>query len=158
MAYMIDGHNLIPHVAGLSLSAPDDEQRLIERLQIFCRKERKQVEVYFDKAAPGQSGEQRFGMVKAYFVQAGITADQAIQRRLARLGRTARNWTVVTSDLAIQAAARERHAQVIDSEQFAARLLNNKITDGLTEKGEDVKLSPDEVDDWLHLFQKKPNK
>ena len=37
MPYLIDGHNLIPKVAGLSLKAVDDEMQLIELLQEFCR-------------------------------------------------------------------------------------------------------------------------
>jgi len=37
MEWIIDGHNLIPHVRGLSLADLDDEQALIELLIQFCR-------------------------------------------------------------------------------------------------------------------------
>ncbi len=148
MPYLIDGHNLIPHVRGLSLSQIDDEQRLIERLQAFCHRERvARIEVYFDQAPPGMSGTRRFGAVTAHFVRQGTTADQAIRRHLGRLGREARNWTVVTSDRAVQVAARAAHARVISSEAFAARLDAPALPD------DEEKPPPDEdIETWLRLF------
>ncbi len=106
MPYLIDGHNLIPKIPGLSLQAEDDEQQLITLLLEFCRLQRKQVEVYFDNAPPGGVRARNFGNVIARFVRQGSTADQAIRQRLERLGRAARNWTVVSSDLAVQTEAR----------------------------------------------------
>ena len=44
MPYIIDGHNLIPHV-GLRLNALDDEMALVEMLREFCRVKKKRVEV-----------------------------------------------------------------------------------------------------------------
>ncbi|MBP1702274.1 MAG: hypothetical protein H6Q38_1381, partial [Chloroflexi bacterium] len=41
MPYIVDGHNLIPKIPGLSLRAIDDEMQLIELLQEFCRVQRK---------------------------------------------------------------------------------------------------------------------
>jgi uncharacterized protein len=108
MPYIIDGHNLIPKLPGLELSDIDDESRLIELLQEFCRRQRKRVEVYFDNAPPVERRAQSFGAVTARFVRQGTTADAAIRARLARLGRSARNWTVVSSDQEVQAAARRR--------------------------------------------------
>ena len=151
MTYLIDGHNLIPKV-GLQLGDIDDEIQLVELLQEFCRKRRKKVEVYFDRAQPGQPRSRKFGMVNARFVQEGVTADEAIHQRLKRLGKTAGNWTVVSSDLEVQAAAREFHAQYQSSEAFA-----QMITEALghsADSGErpEVGLSPNEVDAWLRLF------
>jgi len=153
MPYIIDGHNLIPKVPGLSLQQMDDEQHLVEMLQEFCRRQRKQVEVYFDNAPPGGVRARNLGSVTARFVRQGTTADSAIRRRLANLGRAARNWTVVSSDLAVQAEARAAHAQVMPSETFA-RLLTQALDDSVVDRGEDVGtvLNPEEVDDWLQLF------
>src|SRR5512137_1181649 len=100
MPYLVDGHNLIPKIPGLNLQALDDEEQLIQLLQEYCRRERKQVEVFFDNAPPGGVRARTFGLVTARFVRQGSTADQAIRERLVRLGRLARNWTVVSSDLA----------------------------------------------------------
>lgn len=153
MPYIIDGHNLIPKVPGLSLQQMDDEQHLVEMLQEFCRRQRKQVEVYFDNAPPGGVRARNLGSVTARFVRQGTTADSAIRRRLANLGRSARNWIVVSSDQAVQAEARAAHAQVVPSETFA-RLLTQALDDSGVDQGEDVGtvLNPEEVDDWLQLF------
>lgn len=156
MPYLIDGHNLIPKISGLSLEAVDDEMQLVERLQEFCRLRGKQAEVYFDKAPPGQPKKRRFGAVTAHFVRVGQTADDAIRARLIGLGREARNWTVVSSDRMIQAAAREAQAETLSAEIFAAQIEQAlKGTAAVQDRRSDVKLSAEEVDDWLELFRKK---
>jgi predicted RNA-binding protein with PIN domain len=153
MPYLIDGHNLIPHLPGLDLETPDDEQQLIELLQEFCRLARKEVEVFFDNAPPGQPSARSFGSVVARFVRAGATADQAIQRRLERLGRAARNYLVVSSDRQVQAAARSFHAQVITAEDFALQIQRTLAEAEKTASLSDaVPLSQEELQDWLRLF------
>ncbi len=149
MPYLIDGHNLIPKVPGLSLQDPDDEHRLIRLLQSFCQRVQKNVEVYFDNAPPGMAGSRKFGRVKAVFVAQGRTADEAIRARLAHLGGAARNWTVVSSDRQVQAAARARGAAVIASQTFAAQLSPPPGEETVPEK---PSLSQDELDEWLAIF------
>jgi uncharacterized protein len=122
--YIIDGHNLIPKIPGWSLRAMDDEEKLIALLQVYARvRRRSQIEVYFDGAPPGQSGTRVYGGIRAHFVPAAQTADDAIRRRLAELGRRARNASVVTSDRQVQANVRAAQARVIPSEDFARELL-----------------------------------
>jgi len=155
MAYIIDGHNLIPKIPGLSLDAADDEEQLILLLQEFCRRTQKKVEVYFDNAPPGQSRARNYGIVTARFIREGSTADDAIRSRLARMGRSARNWTVVSSDHEVQASALSARARSITSEEFAAQLLqslSNLTSD--SNKDRENPLSPDEVEDWIELFRK----
>jgi predicted RNA-binding protein with PIN domain len=113
MPYLIDGHNLIPKIPGLTLEDVDDEDQLLHLLTRFCQRQGKQVEVFFDKAPPGEARTRKFGMVLARFVRQGTTADEAIRVRLARLGRSAHNWTVVSSDQQIQAEARAARAHYI---------------------------------------------
>ena len=98
MPYLIDGHNLIPKIPGMNLGDIDDEIQLVKKLQEFCRQRRKKVEVFFDSAPPGGIRTQKFGRVTAFFITQGSTADTAIRSRLQKLGRAAKNWTVVTSD------------------------------------------------------------
>ena len=152
MAYLIDGHNLIPKL-GLRLDSTDDELELIAILQEFCRIERKQVEVYFDGAPSPQAGTRKRGSVTAHFVQLGTTADKAIQNRLKRLGRAAKNWIVVSSDRQVQAEARARHSEVITSEAFAKQL--KQARNSAPKSSEDRKLSPKEVDEWLKIFKSR---
>jgi len=154
MAYLIDGHNLIPKVAGLNLGDMDDELGLISLLQTYCRVFRQQVEVYFDGAPVGQAGSRRVGQIPVHFVKLGQTADDAIANRLARLGRAARNWRVVSSDRRVQAEARARGAEVVTSEVFAAELRAAQARAGEQPGSTDRKLSSDEVDDWLDLFNR----
>jgi predicted RNA-binding protein with PIN domain len=153
MPYLIDGHNLIPKVPDLSLEAPDDEQQLIEMLQEFCRLQRKQVEVFFDNAPPGGVRARSLGLVIARFVRQGSSADRAIAEKLKRLGRAARNWTVVSSDQAVQAEARSAHARLLSSEEFAAMLCGALDESRRDPGGEtDAGLSEAELRDWLDLF------
>ncbi len=150
MPYLIDGHNLIPRVVGLSLRQADDEERLLELLAAFCARRRARVVVYFDRAAPGFAGRRSYGAVGAVFVREGRTADEAIAAHLQRVGRTARNWTVVSSDHEVQRAARWAGAKVMPSEEFA-RLLCVPTGDSYdAEKPESP--PPEEVDELLRLF------
>jgi predicted RNA-binding protein with PIN domain len=154
MPYIIDGHNLIPKIPGLSLEAIDDEQKLIELLQDFCRRRRKRVEVYFDNAPPGGMRVRKLGVVTARFVRSGQTADDAIKARLKRMGRSARNWTVVSSDRMVQASARAARARVEPSELFSRRLLetlDERPQDREISKG-DEPLSPEDIQTWLDIF------
>lgn len=153
MPYLIDGHNLIPKV-GLRLDSPDDEMELVAILREFARLKRQQVEVYFDGAPVGQAGTRKLGTVRAHFVRLGQTADDAIRARLNKMGKEAKNWTVVSSDHEVQSIARVTQAQYISSEEFVKiwrATRNSTPIAGI----EDKKPSPAEVDEWLKIFRDK---
>lgn len=151
MPYLIDGHNLIPKL-GLRLDSIDDENELIAILQEFCRRDRKQVDVYFDGAPAAHAGTRRLGAVTAHFVRLGTTADTAIRNRLKTLGRSAKNWTVVSSDRQVQAEAHAARAEIVSSDSFAAML--KQARDAAPKASGNRKLSDDEVNEWMRLFQK----
>lgn len=154
--YILDGHNLIPKIPGLSLQNPDDEQALIARLQTFSHGARRGIAVYFDGAPPGTAGARRYGAVTAHFVRLGTTADSAIEARLLKMGRAARNVIVVSSDRRVQAAARSVGAQVLSSESFAERLLRAPVSDAKNiSEDPNARLSQDEVAEWLALFRRR---
>jgi predicted RNA-binding protein with PIN domain len=153
MPYLIDGHNLIPKL-GLRLDSPDDEMQLVAHLQEFSRLRRAQVEVFFDGAPAGQAGTRKLGMVTANFVRLGSSADAAIETRLERLGKQAKNWTVVSSDGRVQMAAKAVHASAMSSEEFTLEISKAQAM-RLTKTKSEAILSPDEVDEWLHVFQRK---
>jgi predicted RNA-binding protein with PIN domain len=152
MPYIVDGHNLIPKVPGLNLQDMEDELQLVELLQEFCRVNRKKVEVYFDNAPPGGMEVRKFGSVIARFIRQGGTADQAIMNKLKRLSGEARNWTVVSSDREVQAAARKVRAKVLTSEVFARQLQSDLEGAESVSNDVDKSLSPDELQDWMKLF------
>ena len=153
MPYLIDGHNLIPKV-GLRLDSPDDELKLTHLLQNFARLKREQVEVYFDGAPPGQAGTRTISGIKAHFVRAGQTADSAIRARLKNMGKTAKNWIVVSSDREVQSSAQAARAQFISSEAFS-KLAERVINAAPPSNSEKDRLSASEVDEWLEIFQDK---
>jgi predicted RNA-binding protein with PIN domain len=155
MPYLIDGHNLIPKL-GLRLDSLDDEMELIAILQEFCRMTRKEVDVYFDGAPAPHAGTRKFGSVTAHFVRLGSSADEAIRKRLKSLGKSAKNWTVVTSDRQVQAEARAVRAGIITSDVFAATMKQARAS---APKGDDPReLSSEEVDEWLRIFQDRKQK
>lgn len=155
MPYLIDGHNLIPKL-GLRLDSPDDEMQLVAILQEFHRISRKDVEVYFDGAPASQAGTRRLGTVTAHFVRLGTTADDAIRKRLKTLGKSARNWNVVSSDRQVQAEASAVRAEVISSDSFAAMLKQARASAPKADK--DRKLPESEIEEWLRIFQKGKQK
>lgn len=155
MPYLVDGHNLIPKL-GLRLDSIDDEEELVSILQEFCRLERRQVEVFFDGAPVPHAGTRKHGSVTAHFVRLGTTADDAIRNRLKTLGRSARNWTVVSSDRQVQANAHASHAEVISSDSFAGML--KQARNSSPKPDADRKVSPQEMDEWLKLFERRKPK
>ncbi|MBK9925897.1 MAG: NYN domain-containing protein [Anaerolineales bacterium] len=155
MPYLIDGHNLIPKL-GLRLDSPDDEMELVAILQEFCRIERKQVEVYFDGAPTPHAGTRKLGTVTAHFIPLGTTADDAIRRQLKKMGKRAKNLTVVSSDRQVGADAHAVQAEVISSETFA--MLLRQARNSAPKPSEDRKLSKQEVEDWLKLFEARNHK
>jgi predicted RNA-binding protein with PIN domain len=154
MNYIIDGHNLIAKIPGLSLSMPDDEVRLIELLNRYGQESRHKLEVYFDGAPPGQAGVRNYGRVRAHFVPASQSADEAIRRRLAGLGRSAASWVVVTSDRDVQVAAREAHSKVLRAEDFS-HLVQTTLQRrrANVHNTADQPLSDEEVSEWLAIFK-----
>jgi predicted RNA-binding protein with PIN domain len=159
MNYIIDGHNLIATLPGW-IYMPDDEQRLISCWCALANRGGNGVEVYFDGAETGQAGERNFGRVKAYFAPQ-LIGDQAIRIRLQRLRGDSRNWVVVTSDRAVQATAREVHAQVLRAEDFASQLQADLLHTSLrlgsagNEPPAEASLSEEEVEEWLELFKRR---
>jgi uncharacterized protein len=154
MPFLIDGHNLIPNVPGLSLQNLDDEMELIEMLQVFGRVRRQKIEVYFDQAAPGHSGARHFGTITAHFVPSGSTADDYIINRLHNLKGSASNFTIVTSDHRIQNEVRSCHARGVTSQAFASELLKAIESDQKSDPAQDKPISPDQVTEWLNLFNR----
>jgi predicted RNA-binding protein with PIN domain len=154
MNYIIDGHNLVSHIPGLSLSMLDDEQRLVELLILFCRESKHKVEVYFDRATVGQSGTTNHGKVRAHFVPERLSADDAIRRRLRSMGKSASTWAVVSSDRSVQAAGREAYAQVLSADEFANLLLSSLHPKGTAPTSPvDEPLSEAEIREWEAIFK-----
>jgi hypothetical protein len=164
MRILVDGHNLIPNLPGLSLGEIDDELALIKLLQVYARQSRHQVEVFFDGAPPGKAGARVYAPVTARFVSARTIADNAIRSHLQSLGAQAKETLVVSSDRQVQAEARALGAKTQSSDQFAREMLSPRgeppghPTRGGSKPGSkkpkmEPPLPPDQVQDWLDFFK-----
>ena len=150
---IVDGHNLIPKIPGLSLSDPDDEVQLIQLLQDYCRLRRAKIDCYFDKAPLGHPRIKAYGSVTARFARPGKTADAEIKEHLQRLERRAQDWIVVSSDGSIKAAARAARARLISSEDFAREIQAVRSRKPLEERpASEEQISEDELEMWMREF------
>jgi len=150
MPYLIDGHNLIPKL-GLRLDEIDDEIELAHILQEFARMKRQQIEVYFDGAPPASAGTRKLGTVTGHFISRGQSADSAMRARLNNMGKSAKNWTVVSSDREVQSSAKVNQAKFISSEEFV-KLVKTALSNSTKTQVDDKKMSNQEVEEWLKLF------
>ena len=80
--------------------------------------------------------------------------DEAIRLRLIKLGRAAKNWTVVSSDHRVQNEARAAGARVISSDEFARTVIET-LREGPPPSSRDKSMSERELEEWLRLFDKK---
>lgn len=175
LLYLIDGNSLLSRFAGLNLSNPDDQMRLMEMLQIFSRIRRTKVEVFFGEAPAGQAGGHTYGPVRVHAVLKGQSLGPAIRERLTKQGNQAKETLVVTSDREVQSIARAYHAPFLDSQLFARELSavpHSPIPEAppapvkKPEPNESQKqstkdqphLSRDELDEWLDIFKPKGKK
>ncbi len=156
---LIDGHNLIGKLPNISLSDPDDEQKLIGLLRNYhALHPREPIEVVFDPGPDGGlPGAQGAAGVSVRFARRGSTAD-AIIIRILRDAPEPRRVTVVTSDNEVRDIARRLGATVLSSQDFAVRLASHPVKPGLAasrgkENGEKPR-SPD-VEYWLQQFKRK---
>lgn len=148
---LIDGHNLIGRLPDVSLEDPDDEARLVARIQAYAGRTGKRVTVVFDRGMPGgPSRNLSRGRVEVVFAPTGRSADRVLRERI-KNSRDPRGLTVVSSDREVMAAAERRGARVIEAGAFAGELEGP----GVSPRGikESADLSPEQVEEWLDLFE-----
>lgn len=151
MSYLIDGHNLIGQLPDLQLDDPDDEAKLVQKLIGWSARTRRQCVVVFDAGLPGGTSRMSTKSVRVVFASHTSSADKVIIDRIYK-EKHPKNWTVVSSDNGVLDIAKRQGMQTIKAMEFA-RLLERPVPIR-PDLGEavDVKLSADEVDEWLKLF------
>lgn len=155
MPILIDGHNLIGRMPALSLEDPDDEEKLIRICKSYRARTGKAITVVFDPGTPfSLAGRRREGGVEIVFAPHGSTADAVIARRMQKSGNP-RGWLVITSDLELAGRVSRRGARVQSSEDFASELASLGYA---APDQADVHLTPEEVEEWLSLFEEKDGK
>lgn len=153
MPYIIDGHNLIPHIKGLSLDQIDDENALIKILEDHFKRQRKKAMLYFDRAQTGGSPDINSAFLKVHFVRRPAIADEAIIQHLKKLGKEAKNWIVVSSDQLVRRSAVRMGAKILTSAVFAAEIQQ----ESRNEEPEQIKQKlegDDDISQWLETFGK----
>ena len=148
---LVDGHNLIGRVPGLSLSREEEgRETVLRRISAAKASSREPVLVVFDGRKAGGPSEQTFGGTRVVFSPSGRSADDEILRRLA--SGNPRASTVITSDKGLGRRARELGARVESCEVFWKRIEAKPARSRPGGEGEKPVALPDEVDDWLTLF------
>jgi len=152
MHYLIDGHNLIDQMPDISLSDPEDEAKLVQRLKQFAARHRCRCTVVFDHGLPGGLARQLSNsQVEVIFAHSGTDADRIIQQRLrAQVDRRA--LTVVSNDRQVIAEAARLKIAVVPSSDFARRLVRSAAASAWDDKPPDRPLSPAELQEWERLF------
>ena len=148
MPFLIDGHNLVPHIRGLRLDDPDDEQKLIALLRAYLVRVDKKGVVFFDKGVPGGAGNWSNNVLEVRFAPAPRTADDLIRDRLVK-ERNPRGLVVVSADRAVVTAARRAGAIVQHPAEFAEQL----VEPAKKEQPKEAGLSADEVAEWEKAFR-----
>ncbi len=160
MNYLIDGHNLIARTPGLSLSDPDDEAKLTQLLKRWAMADaRRKVTVIFDAGLPGGEAKHLSGAgVRALFAPERSTADTLLIRRIEQITDPGQ-FTVVSSDAAVLAAARRQRVVTQRSEAFAAAMMADRHFGDQEKRAADRPepgMTPDELQEWLMLFGPGP--
>lgn len=160
MHWLVDGHNLIGQMPTLRLSDPNDEEKLVEYLRRYRARTGHRLTVIFDAGQSYHPAEtKKRGGITIQYAPHGRTADQLIMRRLRQV-KNPQGTMVVTSDRAVQQAARRARVRVVTAQEFGQQLLQLTSGDRPTEEEDsraDLQLSVDEVDEWLAIFSQQDN-
>ncbi|NTU85517.1 MAG: hypothetical protein HGA45_40205 [Chloroflexales bacterium] len=153
MPILIDGHNLIGQMPGISLTDPDDEARLVLLLRRYAARRRgRKVIVIFDGGVYGHPDDLNGYGVEARFARSPSDADSELIRRIRAVKRRD-EWVVVSSDRAVAGEAQARGLPVVSSQEFARRLVAmDTPRASLNAKRNDRPLSKAEIDEWMRLF------
>jgi hypothetical protein len=146
MPYLVDASNLGGVIAGAA--GARDARGVVDFLLAWARR-RGRVVAIFD-------GPERDGVAARYggLEVAWSGARSADQEILARLGRSAADWIVVTDDGALARSCRALGARVVGAREFAARLSRPHAGSRRARGGPAEKPEPSvaELAHWLEVF------
>lgn len=155
MQWLIDGHNLIGQLPNLHLDDPHDEEKLLELLRSFRARTGDFLTVVFDPGLAYRPNKiRKRGGLTIQFAPYGQTADQVIVRRLRKV-KNPQAVTLVSSDQAVQQAARQARLRVMSAQEFAQILLQPASSNEEADSRADIHLSADEVEAWLDFFNQR---
>jgi hypothetical protein len=150
MPYLIDGHNLIGKLPDISLTDPNDEAKLVNKLRSFCARNNKRCLVVFDRGIPGGKSKMSNSTVKVTFATNPGEADDIMLSRIRKATDT-HQWIVVSSDNRVLAAARQRGMRGVRSTDFVKQL--KPPPPPSRDEHPHPYISPMEVEEWLQIFE-----
>lgn len=153
MPILIDGHNLIGQLPGMSLADPDDEAKLVLLLRRYAARRRgRKVIVVFDGGVYGHPDNLNGYGVETHFARAPGNADAELIRRI-RAVRRRDEWLVVSSDRAVTGEAQAHGITALSAQAFARRLAAmDQPPATLRDKRTDRPLSKAEIEEWMRVF------
>lgn len=161
MPLLIDGHNLIGKMPDMSLADPNDELKLVSKLQAYAEIVQKRIVVIFDPnpldTTPviARQRNQHGAYLTAIFAEPGMTADRLIRDKVSET-KDRQGLTVITSDNAVASFARQSGIRVQPAGDFAKLLVER--TDARNAVRTDVKPAPSRADvkAWAEVFTEPP--
>lgn len=158
MPLLIDGHNLIGQMPDLSLSDPNDEEKLTVRLRGLAERTHKRITVIFDPAPydntpPIGRGQSDHGRLSVVYAHPGQKADDVIRQIVGDV-RDKQGLVVVTSDAAVADFTRRCGVRVQSSRDFIVWMNGQSSTGSVTP----IKPlgSQKEVVAWADVFKEPP--
>ena len=152
MPVIIDGHNLIGKMSSISLSDPDDEEKLIQLLARHLHRNPQTTIVVFDKGTELEQAPRRRGPgLSVIFAPPGSSAD-AIIIDMVKRDPNPKGLTVVSSDNEIRRCARSRRSRTVSAERFAKKL-DSPPEDRRRGSAPDEETGEMDVDEWIDYFR-----
>ena len=158
MPYLIDGNNLLGHIAPSSVKDSRAKHDLVLKLRTFQRLKRTKIILVFDgypdPNLPLKTYREKKFLV--LFPPPDQNADQVIKDIILKQ-TDLRRFFVVSSDREIKNFAQANKAKTLNCEDFS-RQLGKTLKEAKKAQEEEKKVSspsPLEVDQWLEIFKRK---
>ncbi|MDZ7314790.1 MAG: NYN domain-containing protein [candidate division KSB1 bacterium] len=154
--WIIDGYNYILRTEKIDFDSEDAlldaRERLVRRLIAFRGQKRQCITIVFDgRDLKGIQRQPRPAGVEVIFSRAPQKADPAILA-LIQKSLQPRKITLVTSDNSLAHHAAGFGCTILSVEQFTEKMKRDEEETEYRQKYE-ARLSPDQVDEWLKLFE-----
>lgn len=158
MPYLIDGNNLLGHIAPFDFRDKGSKYRLVYELLIFQRMKRTKVLLVFDGAPDAKLMDKKFQKKKFSIIYPplGQNADETIKDIISRQ-TDLRKFFVVSSDFEVKNFAKAKGARPLSSKEFSRELRKAlKENRKAAELSKEVSpLSRLELNHWLQIFEKR---
>jgi predicted RNA-binding protein with PIN domain len=155
---VIDGNNLLYAArASGTTELLVGRAMLCDRVGEWAEQRQERVRIVFDGPAPNPALARQIAhrAIEVIYSGAGVSADTVLTQML-DTDSAARRVVVVSSDRAVQHAARRRRARSVRSEDFWARLVRDLARPPppapVEPEEKEAGLSPEATEEWLDEF------